>query len=99
MMKVMTSAAAIALMMSTLTASAATMNQPITAPSALNSGAGIAGLPGSKDGPAVRPGTVGSSARAEKYNMAVAEQDSANVPGLPGGKDGPTAPRALRGGM
>jgi hypothetical protein len=99
MMKAMTSAAAIALMVSTLTASAVTINQPMAAPSAQNSGVGIAGLPGSKDGPAVRPGTVGSSARAEHYNLAVAEQDSANVPGSAGNKSGPPAQRVLRGGM
>lgn len=55
-----------------------------TAPSAQNSGTGISGSPGNKNGPAVQKGTVGSS----QPNLSVQEQDPSNVKGLPGGKSG-----------
>lgn len=60
-----------------------------TAPSAPNSGTGIAGAPGNKNGPPARQGTVGSNSR----NPAVEQQDSSNVKGLPGNKSGPPAKR------
>lgn len=60
-----------------------------TAPSAQNSGAGIAGAPGNKNGPPARTGTVGSSSQ----NQSVQEQDPSNVKGLPGNKSGPPAKR------
>lgn len=60
-----------------------------TAPSAQNSGAGIAGAPGNKNGPPPRTGTVGSSSQ----NQSVQEQDPSNVKGLPGNKSGPPAKR------
>jgi hypothetical protein len=60
-----------------------------TAPSAQNSGAGISGAPGNKNGPAAREGTVGSASQ----NLPVQEQDPANVKGLPGNKSGPPAKR------
>jgi len=56
-----------------------------TAPSAQNSGTGIAGQPGSKSGPAAKPGTIGSS---NQGNPAVQQQDPAKIPGLPGNKSG-----------
>ena len=61
-------------------------------PSAQNSGAGIAGKPGSKSGPAVRPsgGTTGHELNAnEGRNENTGSQDAAKVPGLPGSKSGP----------
>lgn len=61
-------------------------------PNAQNSGAGIAGKPGSKSGPAVRPpgGTTGQGLNAnEGRNESTGNQDAAKVPGLPGGKSGP----------
>jgi hypothetical protein len=58
-----------------------------TAPSAQNSGAGISGAPGNKNGPAA--GTVGSSSQ----NTSVQQQDPANIKGLPGNKSGPPAKR------
>jgi hypothetical protein len=58
-----------------------------TAPSAQNSGAGIAGAPGNKNGPTPRQGTVGSASQ----NLPVQEQDSSNIKGLPGNKSGPPA--------
>lgn len=60
-----------------------------SAPSAQNSGAGISGAPGNKNGPSAREGTVGSNSQ----NMSVQEQDPANVKGLPGNKSGPPAKR------
>ncbi|RXT53688.1 hypothetical protein [Bradyrhizobium betae] len=60
-----------------------------TSPSAQNSGAGIAGAPGNKNGPPARTGTVGSSSQ----NQSVQEQDPSNIKGLPGNKSGPPAKR------
>lgn len=60
-----------------------------TSPSAQNSGAGIAGAPGNKNGPPAQKGTVGSSSQ----NLSVQEQDTSNVKGLPGNKSGPPAKR------
>jgi hypothetical protein len=72
-----------------LPASAQTDKPNVTAPSANNSGAGIAGQPGNKNGPAPNKGTVGSATNQE--NPAVSNQDPANVKGLPGNKSGPPA--------
>ncbi|UPJ81110.1 hypothetical protein IVB16_03670 [Bradyrhizobium sp. 183] len=59
-----------------------------SAPSAQNSGAGIAGAPGNKNGPAVKPGeTVGST--MNQQNPTVQQQDTSNIKGLPGNKNGP----------
>ncbi len=103
MMKWIGSAAAVALTMSTLTASADTTSPQVTvpsaqnsgagipqvaAPSAQNSGAGIAGFAGNKNGPAAQKGMV---APGTVTNVAVAEQDPTNVKGLPGSKSGPPA--------
>jgi hypothetical protein len=59
------------------------------APSAQNSGAGIAGAAGNKNGPAPGQGTVGSASQ----NPVVQQQDSSNIKGLPGNKSGPPAKR------
>jgi hypothetical protein len=54
-------------------------------PTSPNSGAGIAGQPGSKSGPAAKsPGATTGSGVGESRN-----QDAAKVPGLPGSKSGP----------
>jgi hypothetical protein len=98
MTRLMATAAAVALTMSALTASAEPTAPQASVPSAQNSGAGIAGFPGNKNGPATQPGTFGMGAAT--YNLAVAAQDSANVQGLPGGKSGPPAERWTgRGGL
>jgi hypothetical protein len=70
-------------------ASAQTSKPDVSAaPSAQNSGAGIAGQPGNKNGPAVKPGeTVGS----DQHNPTVSSQDASKVQGLPGNKSGPPA--------
>jgi hypothetical protein len=58
-----------------------------TATSAGNSGTGITGAPGNKNGPAATSDTTtGSNAQP---NSTVQQQDSAKVKGLPGGKSGP----------
>jgi hypothetical protein len=68
-----------------------------TAPSAPNSGAGIAGQPGNKNGPAARPGdTVGSAAGANQQTPADRTQDTSNIKGLPGNKSGPPAQQSDR---
>ena len=59
-----------------------------TSPSAQNSGAGIAGAPGNKNGPSAK-GTVG----AASHNSTVQQQDPSNIKGLPGNKSGPPAKR------
>jgi hypothetical protein len=60
------------------------------APSAQNSGAGVAGQPGNKNGPAVKPGeTVGAG--SNQQNPTVQQQDTSNIKGLPGNKSGPPA--------
>jgi hypothetical protein len=52
------------------------------APTAPNSGAGIPGQPGNKNGPAAKPTGSPSS---DQQNA----QDTSNIPGQPGGKSGP----------
>ena len=92
-MKWIGSTLAIVLALSTTAASAQTTTRPDTsaAPSAPNSGAGIAGQPGNKNGPAAKPGdTVGSSSGA---NPTVQPQDTSNIQGLPGNKSGAAAKR------
>jgi hypothetical protein len=54
---------------------------------AQNSGAGIAGAPGNKNGPAAHQGTVGSNAQDKSV------QEAAKVQGVPGNKSGPPAKR------
>jgi len=65
-------------------------NSNVTTPSAQNSGTGISGAPGNKNGPAPEKGTVGSSATSQE-NSTVRQQDSSKVQGLPGNKSGPPA--------
>jgi hypothetical protein len=75
-----------------LPASAQTQNQggsaPVTAPSAQNSGTGIAGQPGGKSGPAAR--SSGPAAANDQDNRFAQQQDSSKIPGKPGGKSGET---------
>ena len=67
-----------------------------SAPSAQNSGAGIPGVPGNESGPAVKPGTVGSSSTMNQENPTVRQQDPSNIQGLPGNKSGPPAKQPSR---
>ncbi len=63
----------------------------VSVPSGQNSGAGIPGYPGNKNGPAANKGTVGSSAAMKPDNPTVRDQDAANIKGQPGNKSGPPA--------
>jgi hypothetical protein len=60
---------------------------PSVQPSAQNSGTGVSGAAGNKNGPPAHSATTGSS------NSAVQQQDSSGVKGLPGNKSGPPAKR------
>jgi hypothetical protein len=90
-MKRIISALAVALTTLALPAFAQTDKPNVSVPSANNSGAGIAGQPGNKNGPAANKGTVGSSTATNPENPTVSNQDAANVKGLPGNKSGPPA--------
>ena len=84
---------ALALAISASTALAQTQKPDVSAaPSAQSSGTGIAGQPGSKSGPAVKPalGTGGSTA-PNQQNPTVQQQDPSNIKGMPGSKSGPPA--------
>jgi hypothetical protein len=56
-------------------------------PSAQNSGTGVSGAPGNKNGPPANVSTTGAS------NSAIQQQDSSGVKGLPGNKSGPATKR------
>ena len=93
-MKWIVSLAALALAATAPAALAQTKPDVSAAPSAQNSGAGIAGQPGNKNGPAVTPSdTVGSSSTMNQQNPTVQQQDTSNIKGLPGNKNGPPAKR------
>ncbi|WP_315706245.1 MULTISPECIES: hypothetical protein [unclassified Bradyrhizobium] len=87
-MKAMISAVAIACLLAAGAASAQSGSQS-NPPSAQNSGAGIQGAPGNKNGPPADKGTVGSSTSMDRHNPDVSNQDPANVKGMPGNKSGP----------
>ncbi len=87
-MKAMVSAVAIACLLSASAASAQSGSQS-NLPSAQNSGAGIQGAPGNKNGPSADKGTVGSSTSMNRQNPDVSAQDPSNVKGMPGNKNGP----------
>ena len=95
-MKAMLSTAILALAISGPAALAQTTSPGVsTTPSAPNSGAGIAGQPGNKNGPAAKPGeTVGSGVGAQKPSDQT--QDTSNIKGLPGNKSGPPATQSDR---
>jgi hypothetical protein len=88
-MKRIMSAMAVALTAFALPAFAQSDKPNPSVPNANNSGAGISGYPGNKNGPAANKGTVGSSSVTNPENPAVSNQDAANVKGLPGNKSGP----------
>lgn len=97
-MKATLSMAILALAISAPAALAQTTSPGVsTTPDAQNSGAGIAGQPGNKNGPAAKPGdTVGSAAGANQQNPANQTQDTSNIKGLPGNKSGPPARQSDR---
>jgi uncharacterized protein with LGFP repeats len=97
-MKWIISLPVLALTVSAPAALAQTTNPDVSAArSAQNSGAGIAGQPGNKNGPAARPeGTVGLTSGANQMNPTVQQQDTSNIKGLPGNKSGPPAKQSDR---
>ena len=73
-------------------AAAQTTTRPdVSTPSAQNSGAGISGYSGNKNGPSGKSGTVGSSVRTNQNDPTVRQQDPAKIQGMPGNKSGPPA--------
>ena len=60
---------------------------PSAQSNAQNSGTGVSGAPGNKNGPPANNATTGSS------SSAVQQQDSSGVKGLPGNKSGPPPKR------
>ncbi|MGJ4887345.1 hypothetical protein [Bradyrhizobium sp. HKCCYLR20261] len=91
-MKPTISLIACALVVSATSALAQGGQQPTAPPSANNSGAGIQGAPGNKNGPAATDsGTVGSSSIINQQNPNVSAQDPSNIKGMPGNKNGPPA--------
>src|ERR1700757_5402346 len=56
-------------------------------PGPQNSGAGIAGQPGGKNGPAAK--VQGQVANSDQTNSTTRLQDTAKIPGKAGGKSGP----------
>lgn len=66
---------------------AVTASAQSTAPNPVspNSGAGVQGMPGNKNGPAVTP-NASSNSSASQSGL---QNDVSKVPGAPGGKSGP----------
>ena len=88
-MKRILSTIVFSLAVTALPALAQTNNSPnVSTPSGQNSGAGVSGYPGNKNGPAVK-GTVGSGTSTSQQNSAVQQQDAAKIPGMRGNKSGP----------
>jgi hypothetical protein len=69
----------------------------VSVPSGQNSGAGIQGHPGNKNGPAAKSPTTGSATSTSEQDAeqgkVTRQQDSAKIPGKTGGKSGPAARR------
>ncbi len=88
MLRLAAAAVALAVMASPTMAQTGTSSTP----GAQNSGAGVAGQPGNKNGPpAQRPsGTTGTGANPSQMPSNT-PQDASKIPGQPGGKSGPAA--------
>ncbi len=94
-MKKIVSAIVLSLTVTSLPALAQTNKNPnVTTPSGQNSGAGISGYPGNKNGPAAK-GTVGSGTSSDK-SEAARQQDASKIQGMPGNKSGPPAKQPSR---
>ena len=89
MKKIIVSAFACSLIAVAHPAFAQANNPNVSTPSAQNSGAGISGYSGNKNGPPAEKGTVGSA--TTNQNREVRDQDAAKIQGLPGNKSGPPA--------
>jgi hypothetical protein len=85
-MKLLHTAAVLALIAS-LALAQNTVTLTSNLPRAQNSGAGVPGLAGNKNGPAA--GSHGQTASSDQTNQATRLQDSSGIPGKPGGKSGP----------
>jgi hypothetical protein len=90
-MKAIVSLVAVGLLTSVSAASAQSGQPNAAPPSAQNSGAGIQGAPGNKNGPPANAGTVGSGTSMDRQNPNVSTQDPTNIKGMPGNKNGPPA--------
>jgi hypothetical protein len=90
MRQIILSATACLLIAATAPAFAQTNNPNASTPSAPNSGAGISGYPGNKNGPPPEKGTVGAAGGGQQ-NPGVSQQDTSKIQGLPGNKSGPPA--------
>ena len=92
-MRCIVSVVTLLLTMSAPAAFAQTQKPDVSAaPSSQSSGAGIAGQPGIKSGPGVKPtlGTGGQTA-PNQQDVTVQQQDPSNVKGMQGNKSGPPA--------
>ena len=70
----------------TIWAASAIAQSSAPTPVGPNSGAGVQGLPGNKNGPAVAPNTPSNSSADQSGTK---QNDVSKVPGAPGGKSGP----------
>jgi hypothetical protein len=88
-MKLSRAAALLALIASPVLAQNTTTpsNDRLNGPSAPNSGAGISGQPGGKNGPATK--AQGQVANSDQTNPTTRLQDTGKIPGKAGGKSGP----------
>jgi hypothetical protein len=78
-------AAAVLAMLASPALAQAPASSAVKTPSAQNSGAGIPGQPGSKNGPAAGKDQTAASPQT---NPTTSLQDTAKIPGKPGGKSG-----------
>ena len=87
-MKVLQATALLALIASPALALAQNTTTPSNnGPSAQNSGAGISGQPGGKNGPAAN--AQGQVANSDQTNSTTRLQDTSKIPGKAGSKSGP----------
>jgi hypothetical protein len=86
-MKLSRAAALLALIASPVLAQNSPSNDRLNGPSAPNSGAGISGQPGGKNGPATN--AQGQVANSNQTNPTTRLQDTGKIPGKAGGKSGP----------
>ena len=68
-----------------LWAASASAQSTTPTPISPNSGAGVQGMPGNKNGPAVTPNAPSNSSAGQSG----LQNDVSKVPGAPGGKSGP----------
>jgi hypothetical protein len=90
-MTLLQKAAMLALIVSPALAIQSTAQPSHNVPSAQNSGAGIAGQPGGKNGPAAN--SRGQVASSDQTHSTTHLQDTAKIPGKAGGTSGPAVIR------